>query len=558
MIPMMFIVVLNTCNFTAKTSMVLPTPFWLKCCTKLVAPLLCSFSPQVGLVKQHFAHVDFIGAIGAMDLPQTLPGVPAPSIDPTAAELLSINDLDGIFTWLGMQEAARTALLAVLGGGTPAIRDVVFIRGTDWDAAVDGTRIPVAEGDPRNPTPIERGHFAMVRRIARLRLNLPANEVRPGAFAPPQVAPPAAPGDDALARAGPPPPAFSAEPKIKLSLLLDPSLDTDLVRLPHVKIRALYTKYAEVRGAEPAEDVEPTVEQISALAQVVSSDLTPYADFSLWGPYGKRLVGKLSFLAWNFQPDGTWHRRELPGPPSFEHWWSSFRVYRTAILLLDLAPPEHLDNYGEMDRTFANQYGPHSWYLVYQADTRMRSEHFERLRRLAERDSGAFNPGKPWFTIFKLAIEDKLWWDEHLHRPAVLFLTNVKTATETADDGTVQQGIPDGRGNGRRRSRSRKALRGGGKASPTDQQGRMVTKSGMPYCDAYNTPAGCDRQNCKYFHGCKKCKAPRHGQHRCFSGGNPLVLTPNSSSSNVPPPPAPFRGDGGRTGNGRRGNGRRR
>ena len=78
-------------------------------------------------MKQHFAHVDFIGAIGAMDLPQTLPGVPAPSIDPTAAELLSINDLDGIFTWLGMQEAARTALLAVLGGGTPAIRDVVFI-----------------------------------------------------------------------------------------------------------------------------------------------------------------------------------------------------------------------------------------------------------------------------------------------------------------------------------------------------------------------------------------------------------------------------------------------
>ena len=227
--------------------------------------------------------MDFIGAIGAMDLPQTLPGVPAPSIDPTAAELLSINDLDGIVTWLGMQEAARTALLAVLGGGTPAIRDVVFIRGTDWDAAVDGTRIPVAEGDPRNPTPIERGHFAMVRRIARLRLNLPANEVRPGAFAPPQVAPPAAPGDDALARAGPPPPAFSAEPKIKLSLLLDPSLDTDLVQLPHVKIRALYTKYAEVRGAEPAEDVEPTVEQISALAQVVSSDLTPYADFSLSG-----------------------------------------------------------------------------------------------------------------------------------------------------------------------------------------------------------------------------------------------------------------------------------
>ena len=103
----------------------------------------------------------------------------------------------------------------------------------------------------------------------------------------------------------------------------------------------------------------------------------------------------------------------------------------------------------------------------------MRSEHFERLRRLAERGADpGFDPAKPWYTVFKLAIEDKLWWDEHLHRPAVLFLTNVKTATQTAEDGTVQQGIPHGRGNGRHRSRSRKAHRGGGRGLPHRPEGR--------------------------------------------------------------------------------------
>ena len=89
------------------------------------------------------------------------------------------------------------------------------------------------------------------------------------------------------------------------------------------------------------------MEQIGAIAQVVAADLVPYADFSFLGPHGKRMVGKLSYLAWTFQPDGTWHWKELPGPPSFEHWWASFRVLRTIYLLLDIASSELLDNYGE-------------------------------------------------------------------------------------------------------------------------------------------------------------------------------------------------------------------
>ena len=87
---------------------------------------------------------------------------------------------------------------------------------------------------------------------------------------------------------------------------------------------------------------------VGAVAQVVAADLVPYADFAILGPYGRRMVGKLSYCAYTYQPDGTRHRRELPGPPSWEHWWSSYRVLRTIYLLLDVADPEILDNYGEM------------------------------------------------------------------------------------------------------------------------------------------------------------------------------------------------------------------
>ena len=118
-----------------------------------------------------------------MDLPQTAPGIPAPSLDPVRDELAEISTLEHIFSWLGSSPALQQGLVAALGGGAPKLRDIVFVKGEDWDAAIAGVRItpPPApqtgnteQPTPRAPTPIERGHLAMVRRIARLRLGLTA------------------------------------------------------------------------------------------------------------------------------------------------------------------------------------------------------------------------------------------------------------------------------------------------------------------------------------------------------------------------------------------------
>ena len=77
----------------------------------------------------------------------------------------------------------------------------------------------------------------------------------------------------------------------------------------------------------------------------------PFADFPLFGPLGERLLHKLNYPKWTFMRDDSWQRKELPGPPSFVFWWASFRVCRTTLLLLDVAPPEILDNRGEMVRS---------------------------------------------------------------------------------------------------------------------------------------------------------------------------------------------------------------
>ena len=229
-----------------------------------------------------------------------------------------------------------------------------------------------------------------------------------------------------------------------------------------------------------------------------------------------------------------------PGPSTFDLWWASYRVLRCALLLLDAVPPEVLDAYGEFIREQNQAYGRDAWFLVYQADVRMRSEQFDRLRRRAERQhqleqaasmQSHFDPARPWSTVFHLALADKMWWDEHLHRPVVLFLAKIRSRAQVCDDGTTQPALaaldgPPGRSGGRtnnnntrRNNRSRTPRRqqqpGGGSAT-------ITTNRGTPFCTAYNSPAGCSQsqQSCQYFHGCTTCRKTGHAAHQCDPNRN--------------------------------------
>ena len=90
-------------------------------------------------------------------------------------------------------------------------------------------------------------------------------------------------------------------------------------------------QHPEKRGAKPKADIEHSEDQISAVAQVVEGGFVPYADFALFGKHGKRMVAKLQYIAFVSLPDGTWQRRELPGPPSYSAWYAAWRVYRTTV-----------------------------------------------------------------------------------------------------------------------------------------------------------------------------------------------------------------------------------
>jgi len=476
----------------------------------------------------------------AMSLPQTAAGIGAVGIDPSETELDKIQTFVDIIKWLGAPDGLKDALLKALGGGNPKLRDFVYISTQSWDEAIAGMR--VKDGDEtRALTPFDHGHVAMVRRIARLRLNLTAIDEHTLAQ-PNNLSMGRDVGSAVVVGDGQPVAAPTAEPRLKLSVILDPSLDSELVRVSQAKVRTMFTKYLKIRGAEPSEDIEPTVEQISAVNQVIEGDLVPYADFALFGPHGKRLLQKLTLVNWTYLPDGSWQRKELPGPHTFDHWWASFRVLRTTFLLLGTADTELLDNYGEMVRGFHNMYGSAAWFIIYNADVRMRSEHFERLRRHAERDhadavdcgvSTAYDITRPWNTVFAKANGDKDWWNENLHRPTMLYLTRIKSASAAVDDGTSQPALDQfgsgssvgGRGHsgpgtdnnsggraGRGRSRSQRRQRAG-----ANRDKQKTTKRGNRICDAFNSHGGCHRQNCNDLHACNKCKNQGHSRVNCYS-----------------------------------------
>ena len=400
-------------------------------------------------------------------LPLGEPGIPCNVVDPTVDELAAIDTVDAACAWAGITADLRQALELSVGGPITMLRHLLLIDRTNWDFCVsntyrgDGQGAPLeVNGEPVWVGALAAGRLESLRRIARLKAGLcpgdhpdavrqlQQREQAIAAAAQPPLVPPTGPAQGGGAT--PTTASSSGGRRIKLSTILDPTCDAEVIPMDPARLKQLHRDYIKARGASPKHDIEPTDDQVSALFQVTSEGHPPYADFSIFGKFGKRMLAKLQFTAWTLLPDGAWVRKELPGPPDLSAWWNSWRVLRTALLLLQQVSPEVLDQYGDLIRDLSEQYGADCWYLVYLADVRMRSEEFPRLRRSEELRHeerllanlpSAFNPDKPWDRVFSAATEASDFWREEVKEKSVLHKCRVKTQSELVDDGTVQPGL---------------------------------------------------------------------------------------------------------------------
>jgi hypothetical protein len=285
---------------------------------------------------------------------------------------------------------------------------------------------------------------------------------------------------------------------------------------------------------------------------LVDSGAPPYVDFSLFGPHGRRLLKKLTYIESCFNPStGDWTKRELPGPADVAGWARSFAVLECTLLLLSFVKAERLRNYLDRISHFCSLYGPHCWPIIYQADCRMRCEHFERLRRQLESQhshyakTGAaappgfiFDPAAPWDAVFGAAARDEAFWTSEVKDKCILFLARLAPSHALLSAGTTidppasysgsgshsggGQSNPGQRPRGSRGSNNRK---GHGKGSHAQAGGNKGTKgAGKAAGKRKGADNNIDATCLNYNAG--KCKSPctfgrRHICSKC-GGAHPV------------------------------------
>ena len=138
-----------------------------------------------------------------------------------------------------------------------------------------------------------------------------------------------------------------------------------------------FEQLRRIKGGPVRPDAEPSPDQVSALkVRMVDLQLSPYADFAIFVNHQHRFSKTLKFLNHILHPDGTFRAVEVPGPPSFDAWLASWRVFENTILMfavdvggapLPMVTPSALEEYKDAFRDLVVSY-PEAWHLCVTAE----------------------------------------------------------------------------------------------------------------------------------------------------------------------------------------------
>ena len=243
---------------------------------------------------------------------------------------------------------------------------------------------------------------------------------------------------------------------VQLKHVVNESMEGFVKRPDSDDMTKLLLIYQSRCGGLPRDEIEPTPDQIGALRQILDSGAPPSVDMCIWGPHQKRAIKKLQLSATLYDPTTSrWVQRSLRGPPSFDVWLKCWSVFKVAMIMLEQASTASLDLYEARIREFATETYPNCWFLVYQADTRCRSELFEKILRATEIEHAVksvpgFDKKCPWDYVIKQAVNDEYpktmaWWNKELSRKCDGYINQTMSYSQVVDDGStlLVSGRPD-------------------------------------------------------------------------------------------------------------------
>ena len=177
-------------------------------------------------------------------------------MDPTEGELQAITNLAEARGWAGVEGPLAEAIQAALG--QPArVREIALIPRPTWDRVVNNLQIQDA-GDPRPPvrapTPVEEARLESLRRVCCLRSGRTIDQPGDPAAAAPAVAP--APFPAVGGAVGAPAPGAPQARKLKLSAVLDLTLDAEIHPVGDAEVTGMYERYRNRYGDFPSVDAD--------------------------------------------------------------------------------------------------------------------------------------------------------------------------------------------------------------------------------------------------------------------------------------------------------------
>ena len=466
-----------------------------------------------------------------------------PGMFPSAAAAGTMGDLEAIKTFYAMDSNVWAAFIARAGDPGSDIRLLASLPPSAVAAACEVAALP--DGSPLSA--IQAAHVGLVYRLAKRILYQEGGgnwdqweDVDPWQAQSPWTGSSPTPTPATLTG------GVSSERKLKLSAVVDQADDSEFTIVEdHLKAKR-YQRYIDVMGGPPEEECEPSLEQLSALhRKVFILQSPPYTDFGVFGPYGRRLLRSSKFKTFVLTPEG-YTTKEIPGPANFAVWRASFRVFKTAMIMMDIISVANLMAYEGMIERFSITY-PTAWHLVVMSEDNARAEHAMRLktRLMAAALLHQRDPLRPWDYIYRLMIEDERYWREQLHTPALAWMAGgargqPKTVSERMSLSYMKEGIdttmhPKENTPGRSPTTSRKKKKfreesqnqkqsGGPYGGSAKSKGKGKSGKGPQLCYAWNDNTGlcgglspgseCKAQ-VKREHRCTKCKSPGHPAHEC-------------------------------------------
>jgi hypothetical protein len=437
----------------------------------------------------------FVGGAASIFAP-TNPGVPPPEhlLIVSAGTPCSAN-VHGL-RMLGDDmhvppDLLNSLLVALEGDDTTSVEDFGFLTPDELEAACD-SMVNVA-GAPINSIvrcKIRKLHF----RACQL-ASLPLEK------APVHVAPK--------------PKVKVAQPKKrKFQDILEQGDDATFEIISKKESRAYRKHYEKITGYEPPDHCRPTTEQISALRAKIADEEAPFADFGIFGPFGKKAAKLRKFDVQKLVGDQV-ITKYITGPSTYDEWLGSWKVYRTTLIALGAVSSGALELYSEGIRILTTLY-PHAWGEILLADEEMRYENWDRMLETFE-DSDVpipgFNPARPWDFIvaasaFNLGLKgtEAGWWNMNL----VAGLNSPQSAQSITSSLT---GRPQA---GRAASSSQPHPRRDDKGVKGDTR-KGGGKGKEALCHKWNSAISCHRFRCplNYVHKCSSCGSTEHGATSC-------------------------------------------